>query len=222
MNPERNIIVIPAVLLMLLLCGSLSAQFSGGSGSERDPYLIATTGDLDMIRSYRSSHFLQTADIDLNVYPYNDGIGWFPIGIDSSSPFTGSFDGDGHHIINLFINNPMHAHVGLFGYLSGAKILRVNLDSVNITCDYNSGTLAGVCVDTDIMNCSVSGTIQSGDHDIGGLVAYLSSGCLVSHCYTSVIVSGGHYVGGIASWLNNSEISDCHALGSVQGLDSCG
>jgi flagellin-like hook-associated protein FlgL len=58
---------------------------------------------------------LLTEDIDLSAY--QDGAGWTPIGnTDTSSKnFAGTFDGQGHKITNLKINNPTTDYQGLFG-----------------------------------------------------------------------------------------------------------
>ncbi|HRY84012.1 MAG TPA: hypothetical protein P5533_05215, partial [Candidatus Cloacimonadota bacterium] len=67
-------------VMMLIIPFCLSAQFSGGTGTVSDPYLIASATDLNNVRSYPGFYFLQTGDINLNVAPYNVGGGWHPIG----------------------------------------------------------------------------------------------------------------------------------------------
>lgn len=49
------------------------APFAGGSGTEGDPWHVATATQLDSVRNYLSAHFIQTADIDLDVAPYKAG-----------------------------------------------------------------------------------------------------------------------------------------------------
>ncbi len=62
---------------------------------------------------------------------WNAGNGFAPIGI--SSPFTGTFNGNGFTISNLFINLPTTNDVGLFGYSLGATIENVGLVNANVT-----------------------------------------------------------------------------------------
>ena len=71
-----------------------TAEFAGGSGTKKDPYLIATTYHLDNVRYYLDAHFLQIADIvfddedfQLDGDFYNDSDGWEPIGTENT-PFT--------------------------------------------------------------------------------------------------------------------------------------
>src|SRR5690554_7999538 len=85
----------------------LSSDFSGGSGTEDDPYIIMTPAQLNHVRFHLDSHFKLEADIDLS--DYSEGEGWDPIasGFDTSHPdtlFTGSFDGNGFTISNLVID----------------------------------------------------------------------------------------------------------------------
>jgi hypothetical protein len=80
-------------------------DFAGGSGTEEDPYLIATAYQLYNVRDELDKYFLQIRDIDLNQYPYNEGEGWLPIG-DDVDAFEGSYDGGGFTISNIVIDRP--------------------------------------------------------------------------------------------------------------------
>jgi hypothetical protein len=42
-------------------------DFAGGSGTESDPYLVATAIQLDNVRNHLDAHSRQTADINLDV-----------------------------------------------------------------------------------------------------------------------------------------------------------
>ena len=52
---------------------------------------------------------------------------WTAIG-KSSSMFSGTFDGNGHVIKNLTINNPTSDYQGLFGYASSGEIKNIGTD----------------------------------------------------------------------------------------------
>jgi hypothetical protein len=96
---------------------SPSSVFAGGTGTETDPYLVATAEHLNQVRNHLAAHFRQTADIDLGTAPWNKDKGWRPIGASTSgSPFTGTFDGGGFTISGLTINRPATGYQGLFGY----------------------------------------------------------------------------------------------------------
>jgi len=62
-----------------------------------------------------------------NTSTWNGGDGFDPIG-DSTTAFSGTFDGNNYSIINLFINRTDENEVGLFGYLiNTAEITNIRL-----------------------------------------------------------------------------------------------
>ena len=101
--------------------GRYADSFAGGSGTEDDPYLIATAAQLARLAyliyssntnnsTYRALYYLQTADINLNRYY------WYPIGVSASVSryFSGVYDGDGYTISNMFVNYS-YDNCGMFG-----------------------------------------------------------------------------------------------------------
>ena len=85
---------------LCLLNVSVWGQFSGGSGTLGDPYLISDPNDMQAIgldSNHWDKHFKLTADLDLT------DVAITPIG-NLSTPFTGTFDGSGHTLANLTIN----------------------------------------------------------------------------------------------------------------------
>ncbi|MES1981689.1 MAG: YDG domain-containing protein [Pseudomonadota bacterium] len=110
----------------------------------------------------------------------------------SSTPFTGTFDGLGHTVFTLNINAPLN-FAGLFGITGTGSIIR------------NVGLIDG----------SVSGS-----NFVGGLVA--KSYGTISNSYTTGNVRGtGTYIGGVAG-ISYGTISDSHATGNVNGGDTVG
>ncbi len=103
------------VLVCFNMLGVSAAQYSGGSGTRNDPYLIKTADDLYNMRNNLSANFKLAATIDMKGYKtdskyFNNG--FVPIGDDSTKPFTGSFTcdmgSDGlplYAILNLKIYN---------------------------------------------------------------------------------------------------------------------
>jgi len=55
------------ILLLFIVLSAIPvyAQFAGGSGTESDPWQVATAEQLNNVRNYSSQHFIQTADIIL-------------------------------------------------------------------------------------------------------------------------------------------------------------
>jgi len=92
-------------LIVLLSAISLFGQFSGGMGTQSDPFIVATATELDSVRFHLDSCFLQVADIDLGTEQYSSGTGWQPLASYSTfGPFTGFYNGNGYTIGNLTIN----------------------------------------------------------------------------------------------------------------------
>ncbi len=91
-----------------------------------------------------------------------------PIG-NSSTKFSGTFDGKNHTISNLKTSGQ---YSGLFGYVNGATIqnLTVNVTN-NAGATSASGLVGAVNGTTTIRNCTVNGTI-SGTHQVGGFVGF--------------------------------------------------
>jgi len=141
---------------------------------------IATVEDLMNISP--NGEYILTADINLQ------GIEWKPIG-NSSVPFSGLFDGNGHKITNLFISEP-RSYVGVFGYNSGI-IQNLKVENVNIDVTFTkkmeiiyAGAIAGLNEGT-ITNCTTSGNISSSADltGAGGVVGY-NSGGTIKYCFS--------------------------------------
>lgn len=138
--------------------------FSGGSGTELDPFLVRNADDLLSIETNLNAYYLQISDIDLS------GIRWMPIGY--SDGFYGSYDGGEFVISNLTIADANN-YSGLFSYVSGAVIRNMIIKNAAISLSgYSSiGILLGGSDNSTIENCNVLGTIM-GDNGfyIGGLI----------------------------------------------------
>ena len=192
--------------------------FAGGNGSVENPYQIATAEQLDAVRDFLDKHFILTADIDL--VEYASGEGWEPIG-DANAPFSGSFDGNGHSIINLSINRPDRDHVGLFGNAEGAAFSNLNLQ-VEVVGDYRVGGLVGNLEPGTISDVHLSGTVTGTTNEVGGLAGRIkftdirSSSANVPVSGGSTTFGGGSDLGGLVGNVQNgSSIVDCAAYGSI-------
>ena len=150
--------------------------FAGGSGTEGDPYRIADWRQLDNVRNHLDGHFVLVNDLDSTTTGYaelasataNDGNGWQPIGT-CVDLFTGTFDGQGYEISDLFIARPGESGVGLFGVVRGEGVIEnVGVVSGNVTGKDNVGGLVGKNEGT-VSNSYASGSV-TGNSNIGGLV----------------------------------------------------
>lgn len=216
-------------ILALLLCSiRVMAQPTPvaptGSGTSANPYLIQSVENLLWIAndsSNWSASYKQTANLDITASSgWNSSQGWKPIG-NSSTPFSGTYDGDHFFIKGMYINNTTLSEVGLFGTISNASIS--NLDIVNafiINTLSKSGALVGEAlgVNGSIDNCKSNGTLI-GRNIIGGLIGSVEYG-LVTNCSssagvitnsTSVIAEAGGFVG----QTNHASFQNCFASGSI-------
>jgi hypothetical protein len=204
------------------------SDYFTGSGTEADPWLIATATDLDNVRhfvgeAHQDKHFRQTADIDLGVSPWHEGEGWIPIG-NSIDPFHGHYDGSGHEISNLVIARDTIEYQGLFGRNNGTIM---NLGVVNAAVTDN-GSRAGILVglnDTGVIdNCYTSGTIQC-DHEagrIGGLTGW-NNGTIRNSSSAAAVHTTGVISGGLTgSNSGGGTLINCFATGEVIGTEDTG
>ena len=253
----KNFIYLMFLLAFIL---SLNAQTatapSSGDGSLGTPYQIGSLNNLYWIASDTSrwnKHYIQTDDIDASATAsWPGGEGWTPIGYqidfgnEDNCPFSGTYNGDGYTISDLFINTPADSSVGLFGMAQGATIYDLTLDNVDITGYRGVAGLVGWNMGTTVINCTVSGDL-SGDAYLGGVVGVNYAGtvkicsfngnisCENEHCagiaglnYASALVDssyslgtidGGEYVGGIVGFNFESQVNNSftHCLISGNG-----
>jgi len=158
--------VITATLLSIGTVKNLNAQFSGGSGTEIEPYLISSVDDMEELADSVSSipgwsiglHFLLMNDIDTATQIIGTG----------TSYFQGFFNGNYKKVV-VFINGT--ADIGLFGFSSGI------IENLTVEGTIGFNTIGGIvgrqfggeiryCVNNaDINNKSVGGTTVS----VGGI-----------------------------------------------------
>ena len=161
-------------------------------GTANNPYRIFTATQLENFRDIVNGANNQTADPDAHAKLMNDidlkdvcgpeldaETSWEPIGNSEENAYTGTFDGNGNTIENLYINNTTNDYYqGLFGYVG------------------TRGT---------VQNLSVSGSV-SGSNSVGGVVGRNDG--TVENCYNTVNVTGtGNWVGGVVGF-NSSGYDD--------------
>ncbi len=168
---------------------------------------ISTIEDLQAIESNPSGHYVLTNDINASVTSgWNAGAGFAPI-----TYFTGTFDGNGHTISNLYINRGDQICVGLFGTISGATIQNVALTAVNVTGPATGQSVTGALVGytsagSNVVRCSSSGTV-TGFNYVGGLIGE-SIYTNIVECQTGGTVrsTGGEYSGGLSGVVWGSDV----------------
>ena len=205
-----------------------------GSGTESDPYQIGTAEGLKLFRDIvngtggqtpnRGACAVLTADIDLN----NEA--WTPIGPDTDSVYTGTFDGQGHTVKNLSVTvNVQPGRAGLFGCVKDGTIRRLTVAG-SVSCTANQGWcggIAGYAMDETIENCASLCTVSCTGIDarvggIVGLVDYNSRTLIIRDCYnigkiTGRSDNGSGDAGGICGFYMNGKISNCYNVGEITG-----
>ncbi|MEW6550784.1 MAG: MBG domain-containing protein [Campylobacterota bacterium] len=166
---------------------------------------------IDIDASATSTWNVGDHDGDINTAQV--AMGWNPIG-DNSTVFTGSFDGLGHTINNLYINRQIYKPIGLFGYTASPTISNIGLTNVNITGgNYATGALVGLNQSSLISNAYSTGNI-TGYMYIGGLIGV--NGGTINNSYSSVNVTAHHLVGGLVGMnSDHGSIINSYATGSV-------
>ncbi len=176
-----------------------------------------------------AGYYVLDADIDLKEYgaSYDGGKGWKPIGIyqDALAPentrlaFTGTFDGNGHVIKNLYINragDKSGFNCGFFGYIkAGAVVKNVGFEKGEfgeVLSNSYSGVIAGVNY-AAISNCYVTVPIKATtapSYKWASGIAGRNVGS-IENCYVVAKVECSTEVGAIAS-NNQGRIENCYAF----------
>ena len=197
-----------------------------GSGTEEDPYIIRNTEQMDGLAasvnggdSKSGQFFRLEADLDYTGKTYTR------IGTYGDAPFSGTFDGNGHTISHVTLNENYN-FIGLFGYSNGTvKNLTLDHSSIHAEGRGTVGGIVGCCSWGTVTGCYVTenvsisateedylGMVHGGDN-VGGIVGYAYY-CTVSNCMNFAEVSGVKYVGGVVGGNNNSTITNNYYTGN--------
>ncbi|MCJ9669944.1 MULTISPECIES: MBG domain-containing protein [unclassified Neorhizobium] len=191
--------------------------------------LVNNPTGLQSIQDHLTGSFALGKDIDASdTANWNYGFGFRSIGTDGfqalngGAGFAGNFDGQGHTISGLTIDNQLlYAYTGLFGYVGpGATIANVGLIGGSITGAQWVGSLVGYNNGGTITNVYATGAIiaPNGGTYIGGLVGYNNG--TITNAYTTGAVGGWDYVGGLVGYNDGGgTITNAHASGNVTIFD---
>jgi hypothetical protein len=195
--------------------------------------------DLDAVRYNLAGNHILMNDLDCTTPGYeelasptaNAGKGWQPIKSFSEKSLacfrsggvapwwdglTGTFDGQGYEIRDLFINRPDEELVGLFGAVDrGGIIKNVGVVDVTVTSETTVGGLAGWNYYGTVRNSYSSGNV-TGKYNIGGLLGENYYGT-VSNSYSSGNVTGVTRVGGLVGEDWYGTVGNSYYTGSVTG-----
>ena len=146
-----------------------------------------------------------------------NGVGFHPIGKETNSKeegkaFSGTFDGNGYEIKNLYINSEYST---LFSNITSGNVCNLKLSDVSI-CDKGNGSygLGYNVKDSNISNCSISGKVSSENSGAAGL-AFSVENSTISNCYNTGEISANVPAAGLAFSVENSTISNCYNTGEI-------
>ena len=239
--------------LTAVVCDTYNPTFKMyGSGTADDPFIVSSSDNLERLRKIAndfmnnrnltdSTHFKQTADIDMEVSSfYSDKqYGWMPIGSQNTCPFRGIYDGGGHAITGLQISRTSSGGVGLFGYADAATFCNIKMKDATIEGNFATGTLLGAAVtkgsrrsNTMLINCTTEGgyvKAGAGSAAIGGIVGLVDQGAEmhIDSCFNKgTKVNGSYGVGGIlgaGALLSRTKIQSCDNIADVTSdFTGCG
>ena len=207
-----------------------------GTGKQEDPYKIYRAIDLKNFRDIVNGKDVQAAnpnahaklmnDIDLNGNATNQ---WTRIGNSESTAYTGTFNGNGHKIENLYINTTDSGadNQGLFGFVGSEGTVQNLTVTGSVKGHSYVGGVVGYNDRGTVTGCIFSGSGSvSGSEDVGGVVGYNDGGTVTGCTFSgSGSVSGSYYVGGIVGYNGTgATVSNCYNTGSgtVTGNDYVG
>ncbi len=198
-----------------------------GSGTEEDPYLIASLADFvefsdvdnEGVYWAEGVYARLTNDIDLETMNYTNSV---------VSSYNGIFDGDGHVISNLRIGSmDGFGDLGLFGWLRAGSVVRaLGLEDVEVRSGNRSNYIGSLCgmiygEGAKIEGCYSTGSVTAGEgvNFVGGLCGRVANEGVLTDSYSVCTVSAGRNsdnIGGLCGAVNGT-VAYCYAGGDVSG-----
>ena len=183
-----------------------------GAGTADIPYELGNTAELAYFAKlvnegnpFNGKYIQLTKNIALNAQdvPTADGEPtlWTPIGTyvsrKDNKPFSGTFDGNGHTITGLYINNATQ-YQGLFGNISTGGVVKnlVVAGRVIATGQNNVGGIVARLSGGTVQNCGFYGAVTAGTSNAGGVVGQGSA----TNCWYCRTDDGASVLGVYGSW----------------------
>ena len=122
------VMIVSSVNLTSVLTVNAAEDTLEGLGTEESPWLISDAEDfvlmsslIDSDSSYADDYYKMTANIDLKGVDFK--------GIAAADGFSGTFDGTGHVLKNVNIDNGTSNYTGVFHKTNGATIKNLGIES---------------------------------------------------------------------------------------------
>lgn len=173
---------------------------------------ISTLAELEQFRddvnggnTYESKTVKLTADIDMSE-KYGEGKeSWVSIGT-----FSGTFDGGGHKITKLYINDTGR---GPFGFVAGT-VRDLGVEGYVYATFSTAECVGGITSELSgtVENCFFSGSVE-GERHIGGIVGANTG--TVKNCYNTGTITAWEHCGGGIVGTNGGSIIGCYNIGII-------
>ena len=172
-----------------------------------------------------------SGDSDIKARMYADldmsGVVYTPVGTTNGKLFAGEFDGQGHVVSNLVLNNGAYEYQGLFGIIGDGAIIK-NFIFDN-TCSIKASRFAGIIGGTNgggdvyLSNLGNEGHVETVNENAAGIIGVDMGGSATLHisdCYVTGSIKGGRESATICGWSNGSSvIENCYSTASLEGFD---
>ena len=212
-----TVIWLPAQAASLAWDGRTIEEYSGGTGSQSDPYQISNGAQFvywTMETSTAKTYYKLTADIDL-------GNKSFPMMLQ----FDGVLDGDGHRILNLNIESTDTSSTSIAAMIQTCKgtVKNLSVYGTVTSSSYYTASIAGKLVGGTIQNCYNYCTIDAGSRTsgyVGGIAGSVSGKGEVLDCGNLGAVYGNGATGGIVGSVSHGTVEDADVIPSVTGCQN--
>lgn len=154
---------------------------------------------------------------------YSDIDGFKPIALGYFDKFTGTFDGNGYAISQLYIHSDDEgSYAALFSKTEDATIMNLSIENCDIfSTNYSASALVGRCKNSTIDQCHSSGTVDGSEIN-GGLIAKTDNANITNSSSSVNLPSTHNTVGGLVGSLYDSTVDNCFTTGKVEGNDNLG
>ena len=192
--------------LAILSGGKAMAQFEGGSGTQSDPYLIATAEQFNKMgeEQYSSKYYKQTADLTFTYNLFNASKNFKAIN------FSGHYDGQGFSIKSSGNQNKT-----LFNEISGGEVKNLVIDRVTVFEDrvssggllcrkFSNGRIENITVTSCTYSNSTEATINH--RPSGGLIGIMNGGTVSNCCVKGTTITSREVTGGLIGQMTGGTV----------------
>ncbi len=218
--------------------------FSGqGTGTSEDPYLVANCVQLQEVQNHLDASYLLSNDIDCSdTENWNGGKGFDPIG-DINNPFTGTFNGAGNEISNMYIDRADNSYgqgqddegyVGIFAFAQDATIQNLDVVNSKVKGYVYVGGIVGYETNSTLENLTFNvGTADNtcdpghcvwarfGEYG-GGIVGYMNGGTMTNVTTAGPVKGSGIIIGGVVGHMENATLTNANSSSNIDGGQTLG